>query len=259
MNNLSSPKLPGSQNSWINMPWGTFLFILVVFALATHLRGITLSSSPDAITTIDKLQGSNLGRIVALISLGALSLFNLFRSKPGRFQINGLLGWLILFYLVWAALSATWSTDLNFTAKRVGILLLLSLGALCVADRFRETTIHLIFFITAIYILHAVVLSFKAHIFLPLNPLWRFGGTMHPIVIGWHCGLLIFSAFALAKTAEKNRAVYLGIAFIVFLLLLLTRSRMAFASCIMGIAVYWGLTSTKRYQGVLFFFGIIIF
>ena len=68
----------------------------------------------------------------------------------------------------------------------------------------------------------------------------------------------MLSAFALSKTAEQNRAVYLGIAFIAFLLLILTRSRGPFVSCFMGSAVYWSLTTPKRYQGVLLFLGIII-
>ena len=66
------------------------------------------------------------------------------------------------------------------------------------------------------------------------------------------------SALALARTAEKNRAVYLGITFIAFILIILTRSRMPFISCIMGSAVYWGLATPKRHQSVLLFLGIII-
>jgi O-antigen ligase len=144
----------------------------------------------------------------------------------------------------------------------VGILLLLSLGALYVAERFSlRETFALVFFICAVSLLIGVVT-------VSLNPFelksvlfWnsRFGGNMHPIAQGWNCGLLLLSAFALYKTAEKNRAVYLTIAFITFLLLLLTRSRMAVLAFIMGFAVYWILTSSKRYQGVLFSFIIIIF
>ena len=242
------------------MPWGTFLFLLGVFVFATPLFRGAFVSFDDQLTMVDMMNRDNLSRILALISLGAFALFYLLRSKPGRFQINGMLGWLILFYLAWASLSIIWSIDPRFTIKRVGILLFLSLGSLYVADRFslQETT-ALVLFICAVGILLGLVFVIANNIFLPFNRGWRFGGNMHPNAQGWHCGLLLLSAFALSKTAEKNRAVYLGIAFIALLLLVLTRSRMPLLSCIMGTAVYWGLTSPKRYQGVLFFLGIIIF
>jgi O-antigen ligase len=241
------------------------LFLLAVFVFAAPLFHLgmfsgSLTASYDTLTMPDLLGRDNWLRIFALISLGAFALFNLLRSKPGRFHINGLLGWLILFYLVWAALSIIWSIDPRFTLKRVAILLLLSLGALYVADRFSlQETIALVLFICAVGILGGLVFVIKSHTFHPFSNVWRFGGNMDPVSQGWHCGLLLMSAFALSKTTEKNRAVYLGTAFIAFLLLILTRSRMPFVACIMGSAVYWGLTPSKRYQAVLFFLGIIIF
>ncbi|MFC1843885.1 O-antigen ligase family protein [Thermodesulfobacteriota bacterium] len=263
MNNLSTSKPSRMQNTWSNLPWGIFLFLLAVFVIATPLVHFGTGFAVRDAYDMAKAQSlSYWPRQVALISLGAFALFNLLRSKPGRLQINGLLGWLILFYLVWAALSIIWSINPNFTIKRVGILLLFSLGALYVADRLSlRETIALVFFICAV----SVLLGAYPYVVYPasikkllLNASVRFGGNMHPIAQGWHCGLLLLSVFALSKTAEQNRAVYLGIAFIAFLLLVLTRSRMAFASCIIGSAVYWALTSSKRYQGVLFLLGIII-
>ena len=262
MNDLSTSKPSKLHNTWSSLPWGTILFLLAVFVFATPLVQFGLISTTPELGDVHEYLGSgglfNM-RIIALISLGAFALFNLSRSKPGRFQINGLLGWLILFYLVWAALSITWSIDPRFTLKRVGILLILSLGALYVADRFSfQEIIALVFFISAVAVLTGLFIVITNNIFMPFNRGWRFGGNMHPIAQGWHIGLLLLSAFALFKTAEKNRAVYLGIAFIAFLLLVLTRSRVPLFSFIMGSALYWGLTSSKRYQGVLLFLSIII-
>ena len=108
----------------------------------------TATSLVDSAGVSDVLGQDNWMRIIALIALGAFALFNLLRSKPGRLQINGLLGWLILFYLVWVVLSIIWSLDPRFTLKRVGILILLSLGALYVAERLSlQETIALVFFI----------------------------------------------------------------------------------------------------------------
>ena len=243
------------------MPWRTFLFLLAVFAFATPLIKFGKTVAPDSALAMNELllQGTWY-RQISLIALAAFALFNLLRSKSRRFQINGLLGWLVLFYLVWAILSITWSINPLFTLKRVGILLIFSMGALYVANRLSlQETIALVFFICAVSILGGLVFLMTHHSFFPFRGSWRFGGTVHPIQQGWHCGLLMLSAFALSEKAEQNRAVYFGIAFIVFLLLILTRSRGPFLAFFMGTAVYWSLITTKRYQGVLFLLGIIIF
>ena len=267
MNDLSTSKPLRLQNTWRNLPWGIFLFLLVVFAFSTPFfkfgssLGFGIAGLGAGSGRIAQTRAFNEIRILALIALGAFALFNLLRKKSARFQINGLLGWLILFYLVLAALSIFWSIDTTVTLKRVGILLLLSLGALYVADRFSlQETIALVLFICAVEVLGGLINLLRYNMFYLFSPSWRFGGNMHPILQGWHCGLLLLSAFVFYKTAEKNRAVYLGIAFIAFILLILTRSRMPFASSIMAIAVYWYLTSPKkRYQGVIFILGIIVF
>jgi O-antigen ligase len=261
MNDLSTSKPSRSQKIWSSMPWGRFMFLLAVFVFSTPLyRNISFSglALDDAAAVSNVMSRDNWARIAALLALGAFALFNFLRIKRGRFQINGLLGWLILFYLVWITLSITWSIDPRFTVKRVGILLLLSLGALYVADRFSfQEIIALVFFICAIAVLGGFVTELRFHNFQPFSGWWRFGGNLPTIVQAWHCGLLLLSALALAKTVEQNRAVYIGIAFIAFLFLVLTRSRMPFIACFMASAVYWGLATPKRHQSVLLFLGII--
>ena len=260
MKNLSTSKLSGLQNTWSRIPWATFLFLLAVFAFSTPLIKFGRPAGPDSALAMNELllQGTWY-RQASLLALAAFALFNILRSKSGRFQINGLLGWLILFYLVWATLSITWSINPLFTLKRVGILLILSISALYVANRFSlQETIALVFFICAITILGGVVFLLRHNYFYPFVSWWRFGGNMHPIMQGWHCGLLMLSAFALSEKAEQNRALYIGISFIAFLLLIITRSRGPFLAFFVGTAVYWSLITSKRYQGVLFFLGIII-
>ncbi|MFC1817598.1 O-antigen ligase family protein [Thermodesulfobacteriota bacterium] len=263
MNNLSASEPTRSQNTWSSLPWGTFLFLLAVFVYATPLlhfkaffiHGIGVGDA-DAVANV--MARDNWMRIVALSSLGVFALFNILRSKVRQFQINGLLGWLILLYIVLAVLSITWSTDPKFTLKRVGILLFLCLGALYFAERYSlQEIIALFIFICAVAVLFGLFESLRFYSFRPFVGSWRFGGNLHPIAQGWHLGLLLLSVFVLSKTTEQNRAVYLGITFVAFLLLILTRSRVALVSCIMGSVVYWFMVSTKRYQGPLLFLVII--
>ena len=206
MNDLSTSKPSRSQNTWSSMPWGRFMFLLAVFVFSTPLyREITFHgiAIDDSLGMGTILYRDNWKRVGALIMLGAFALFNLLRSKRRRFQINGLLGWLILFFLVWASLSIIWSIDPRFTLKRVVILLILSLGALYFAERFSfQETIALIFFICAVAVLGGFVNVLRFHNFQPFVGYWRFGGNMHPIMQGWHCGLLLLAALAFSKTVE---------------------------------------------------------
>ena len=267
MNNLSTSKHSRMPNRWLSMPWGTFLFILTVFVFATPVRifrfGLSMGSieATDAISmTTDLLGRDNLERQMALILLGAFALISLVRRRTWlRFQNNGMLGWFILFYLIWAVLSIMWSIDTRFTLKRVAILVLLSLGALSVADRFSlRQTIALVFFINAIFLLSSIIIVFSNNYFHPFTSTWRFTGNVHPIVQGWQCGLLILASLALSKTTENKRAVYYGIALIAFLFLWLTRSRGPIVGLMLGSAVYVGLTASMRYK-VALFLGIVIF
>jgi O-antigen ligase len=113
-------------------------------------------------------------------------------------------------------------------------------------------------FICAVSVLLGLVIALSTNYFYPFAGWWRFGGNMHPIAQAWNCGLLLLSALALAKKAKQNHVVYIGIIIIAFLFLLLTRSRMAFISCIMASALYWSMTTPKLHQSVLIFLGIII-
>jgi O-antigen ligase len=241
-----------------------FLFLLAVFVFSTPLYSFSSFSFgeialDDSFGQLEVMQRDNWMRIIALVSLGTVALFYFLKFKAERFRINGLLGYLIVFYLAWVAVSIFWSIDPRFTIKRVGITLLLSLGALYAADRISiQETKALVMFICSVSILLGLFNVLRTHSFFPFASWWRFGGNQHPISQAWHCGLLFLSALTLAKTAKQNRAVYIGIAIIALLFLILTRSRVAFVATFMGAAVYLGLVETERYRGVLFFFGIII-
>lgn len=261
---LLTPKHSNSQNIWRSLPWGTFLFLLAVFVFSTPLYSFDLYWRPeisvdDAFGVADVMHRDNWARIGALVALGAYALFRFLKFRQDRFKINGLLGWLIVFYVLWALFSVTWSIDPRFSLKRAGILLFLSLGALFAAERISLHEIkNLVLVICGASVLIGFYIALHTHTFHPSMSWWRFGANQHPISQAWHCGLLVMSALALANTDEQNRRVYIGIAIIGLFFLILTRSRMAFVACFMGSAVYLGLVETKPYRGVLIFFGIII-
>lgn len=256
-----------SYNSldWKKLPWGIFLFLLAVFVFATPfdfswpIKVLEGTDEVDAAEAIMRMEKGNIGRRIALFLLGVFAVMSLLRRNRNRFGINGLLGWLILFYLIWAIFSTVWSNDMVFTIRRVVILILLSLGALAVAERFSLRDIAaLAFFIFAATLLAAIFTEVRANTFQPFNESWRFTGVMHPIPMGWNCGLLALAALALAKADRKGRSLYWwGIALIAMIFLLLTKSRMATAAAFIGLCVYWLLVSSKIHK-VTLIFGVVI-
>ena len=266
MNDSSTLKPSESEINWSSLPWPMFLFLLAVFIFTTPLYSFSAFSTgriavDDAFGVGAVMHRDNWMRIIALLSIGTISLFYFLKFKADRFQINGLLGILIMFYLAWLSCSIMWSIDPRFTTKRVGITLLLSLGALYASDRISlQETKALVMFICSVSILLGLFNVLLNNSFFPFSSSWRFGGNQHPISQAWHCGLLFLSALSLAKTAKQNsaRAVYIGIAIIALFFLIITRSRMAFVATFMATAVYLGLVETERYRGVLVFLAIII-
>jgi len=265
---LSTPNPSRSQNTWSSLPWVTFLFVLVVFFFASPMWFFGSLVTPADIATLDDsprytevLGRDNWMRIIALTSLGGISILRFLQYEQSRFRINGLLGWLIIFFLSWAALSILWAIDPRYAAKRVVILLLLCFVAFDFASKFSLQEIKaLTVFICSVAVLLALIFSISHYYFYPFHSEWRLGGIMHPVALAWHCGILVLFALALAKTAtsKKNRAFFIGIIIIALLSLILTRSRVALLACFMACALYIYLATENRHQAILFFLCIII-
>ena len=247
------------------LPWLTFLFLLAVFIFSTpfdisysvkEFGTDTVLELDEAIKSVEK---GDLGRRIVLISLGAFALISHLHLKRKQIWINGLLGWLILFYIVWAILSIFWAYTQWLTARRVVILVLLSMGSLAVAERLslRETAV-LTLFICGITLLTSVVAVIAADTFQPFKGSWRFAGVMHPVSQGWNCGLLAIAAFALSRSSARKRAFYFSIALVALLFLVLTRSRVAFVTALLGIGVCTSLGSSKSYKLAIVLIGSVV-
>ena len=128
-----------SYNSldWKKLPWGIFLFLFTVFAIATPfdfswpIKMFEGADPVDSTASLTLIERGSLERSIALLSLGVFALLSLLRRVRKRLHINGPLGWLILFYLFWAAFSIFWSNDMIMTIRRVATLILLSFGSRC--------------------------------------------------------------------------------------------------------------------------------
>ncbi len=255
-----------SYNSldWKKLPWGIFLFLFTVFAIATPfdfswpIKMFEGADPVDSTASLTLIERGSLERSIALLSLGVFALLSLLRRVRKRLHINGPLGWLILFYLFWAAFSIFWSNDMIMTIRRVATLILLSFGSLAVAERLSLREIAaLVIFISGTTLLASIFSELNAGIFQLLNESWRFSGVMQYSMMGWNCGLLVLAALYLARSDAKKQTIYRVIALVAIIFLLLTKGRMAVFSAFTGIAVYWFFVLSNP-RKVTLIFGVVI-
>ena len=230
------------------VPWITYILLAAVFFVAQHdllfsLRENFFGSSESMARGI--VEG-NFRRRIAFSLLGLLGAVGLMRRGQNRLGINGVLGWLILFNLVWAYLSVAWADDAAFTLRRLGTLSMLCLGALAVCKHFSLRDIILwVFFATASFLLIGIACEIALGTFRPLAPGYRFAGTLHPNWQGLNCALLLLTGIGASRAAKCGRWFFLVCVLVGLVFIVLTGSRTAFAAGIAALLVYWVLVSSR--------------
>lgn len=247
-----------------HLPWGIYLFLFVCFVIILPFD-LTYSTkyfsdldiiNPDE--EIRQVEEGHWGRRIGLLALGVYSIIVIIRKKEKCFNVNGSLGWLIIFYTILIGLSVFWSHDTGLTVRRVGIFVLLSLGAYALAIELSLYEIVLLtFIICAVTLLFSIGSEIIMKTFQPFNSSWRFSGVLHPVSQGWNCGFLTLMSISLSKFRQRKSMIYNGIALMALFFLVLTRSRMAFFSFIMSAGVYAYLLLPRSNKIKLLFIGSI--
>ncbi len=230
----------------VKMPWRWPLFLLTIFIFATPLvpsRSAVDLSLDEAMQVSDK---GNAQREIALSALGLFALVTFVSRKHWRLQVNGLLGWLTIFYIALAVASPIWAEESPLTIRRVGVLVLLFLGASAAVVRFSQVqTMTLAVYASSLTLLISVATEIGSGNFHPFDTGWRFSGMLHPVPQGWNCGLLTISALALAGLFPRRRARLIFLAVVAFVFLALTRSRMPLISTVLAVGSLGLLLSPK--------------
>ena len=237
------------------IPWITFLFLAAVFFVATH--DLFFSLIEDFNMPLDLLEKAtiegSLTRRIAFLSLGLLGAVSLMRQGLSRLKINGLLGWLILFYIFWSFLSIAWAEDSALTFRRLVIFAMLCLSALAVSKSFSLRDI--IFFVllsTGFYLLIGIVAEIALGTFHPIEPIYRFAGTIHPNQQGRHFAMLLIAGVTAAQSVKRGRILFLACILIGIIFLILTKSRTSFACAMLALFAYWALLSSLSHKITLF-------
>ena len=224
-------------------PWLSFLYLAAVFFVAQHDLSYSLKGTDDFGATVEEfttltLQGSVLRRVI-FVSLGIFAAGSLGRYGWRGLKPQGATGRLCLFLLAWSILSLAWSADPDFTLRRVMLLVILSLGALAVAQRFTLQNLLLwVFLSTFCYLQAGVLAELALGTFHPLSGGYRFAGTVHPNSQGTNCAYLFFATLFLLKNGRRWRPFLLPVAVQALLFLFLTKSRTSLLLALITLLIY---------------------
>jgi O-antigen ligase len=234
------------------LPWLLFLFLTAVFFLGFHDLSYAKKEIGNYNMSQDEMVASvvegSLGHRIALLSLGIVAIFSLIRHRTNRsLHIDGLLGWILLSFVVWAFISSLWAADSLLTLKRLVAFGILCIAALATVRRLSLREIILwIFFTTAVFLFIGFLAELLFGTFKPLASGFRFAGSLHPNAQGINCGLLLLSGVAAAEVERRWRALFWTCAFLGLVFLVLTGSRTALAAAVLALVVHVAAASSRK-------------
>ena len=207
------------------------------------------------------IEGS-LQRRITFSLFGLFSiLFLMFTSKRNKFQWEGSLRWLLLFFVIWSFASVAWSINVGITIRRLIVFGIFCLGAWTTASRISVNFIPLcVFYITALYLGIGFLVEIVFHNFQPFTSDYRFSGTLHPNIQGINCSMMFITAVLLADSQKRSRYFFLFAAIFALFAIILTKSRTSLFSALLSVTVLFFIISTKsrKYTYILLLFIIWI-
>ncbi len=246
----------------VKVQWNIIILLLVIFFFAWPFEpSWTTHGELALIDTAVRIESGNAYRQVALFILGAFSIISILRKFRNRLHINGVLGYLVILFLLLAACSVAWADDPGLTVRRVGVLTMLSLGALMVIKRMTLYEVILFAFCGGML---SLISGFFSEIvlgtFRPLEQGYRFSGVMNCNFQAWNCSMLLIASIVLFHRAKRIRIgfFYLLIAFIALVFLILTKSRGGMVGAIIGLVSFGWLVLLKSRKVAYFLAGVFI-
>lgn len=263
------------QARYTSDSWAIFfliIFLTVIFFLTTHefsravkyeKQGYLTAEENAALTEIGNTQ-----RRVALLALGIFGIVYISSKRRDRLRINGVIGYLVIFFFLWAITSIAWSEDISLSARRLVVLACLWVAALAISTRFSlRQIIFLTFIICSLFLIIGICAEVTLGTFHPLSKRffagnetgYRFVGTTDPNQLAWFLGMLVITGAFLTSEVKKYRIYTASISLIAFLFLILTKTRTSTAATLMALFVYYGMTASWPRKIVFVFSSIFIF
>jgi O-antigen ligase len=250
-------------------PW---LAYIILWALCAALGPYDLNNRADredvvigdpavlkaeAVTSGETIATGDIGRRVAVITLGLFASWLLWRARR-RGTITGVVArplvgaerWLaaaVIGYILVVTASIGWADDPGLAARRIVVFLVLSLTAYTLARVW--SLVDFLRFVAlgcASVLIASVAVEIVHHAFQPLAADYRLSGLTHANIHAVEAAVLILSALALARMEPERRRRYWTLAGIGLVMLLLTRSRTSVAGVVAGLAAVPLLTMSRR-------------
>jgi len=246
------PYLPGRV--WLAvLVLYVILAVLEPYDLLSPISGYGMQEHKAEIgAALDTIQSGNMLRrlgVIALCLYGAVAVF-LSRRAERRWIPAIAVPATALFLL--AMLSPFWSEDPVITVRKVVVLFSLVLAAFGIARCWNlDTLVRATFVVSGMTILLGMGTELVLGTMHPLQPDYRFRGSVQPTAMALYCALFIISSGVLAKRFTGRRSLLMGVLSVAGIgLLLLTKSRgTLFALCAAVVVV--SLLSLSRRGAVL--------
>lgn len=235
-------------------------FVIIFFATALFANeadwyvstyGSYSLSADDAETRV--AQG-NRWRQLSYMAIGTLGI--LLCAVPSRQRVAFLnipVALLCMYAFVCIA-SITWTDTVWLTTKRLGIGIF-GLLAMVGAAKHLSTrdVIDVALGIGAILLAVSLYAEISLGTFSPFASEYRFAGIVHPNTQGSACGLMVIAAFFGMKGSRRGKFIYFALLMLAGVLLVLTRSRTAFAACLCAVSAAWYLGASRNKQTLVGF------
>lgn len=144
----------------------------------------------------------------------------------------------VLCFVGWSVMSLAWSHDAGTTLIRIGVMGLTCTAAYGFSRVLTPTQwIWLGVLVTGTYLVIGVMTEVALGTFRPWGAGYRFAGTVHPNEQGSLVAILVFGAYCQARWGQRDQKTWVLVLLVGLSFLLLTKSRTAFASSILVLAL----------------------
>ena len=211
--------------------WLSFALLYAAFYVLAPYH-VTASISHETVVPRDMSQAQqtvergSLVRSAVLLALGGVSAFMLMRHGRQRFSRNSPLAFVFAAFLLLALASPLWAEEPSLAARRVVVLVLLSLTALAAAGFWSsEEVLNFAIASTMVSLILGLIAELALGTFRPADGAYRFGGLVHPNNIGAELAILLVAITCRARTRKRMRVGWSMLAAAALFFLVLTGSR----------------------------------
>ncbi len=228
--------------SWVSLRygWGLVAVLTVCLLFAEHHGAQDMHGEVLDRAFISAERSGQVPREIAYVVLGGLGLLGILRTR-GKLVWNWWLAGALGLLVGWAGLSVVWSDTPGITVKRLGVVVLMSVGAVGLGLSWtKEQVLRFIAVSAALQVAVGVVAESVYGYFTPWQSDYRFGGTLRWNQQGYLCMAAVLAGMCV-REAKYRWVVGFGLVF-----LLLTRSRGSLIGLGIGLAFWFVLVMKPK-------------